>query len=48
MVKSVPSQWLQETWNKWVQESTGKDKFMASGDNQRGGQAQNNKGITTP
>ena len=45
MVKSVPSQWLQETWNKWVQESTGKDKFMASGDNQRGGQAQNNKGL---
>ena len=38
MVKSVPSQWLQE--NKWVKERTGKDKFMASGDNQRGGQAQ--------
>ena len=43
MVKSVPRQWLQE--NKWVQESTGRVKFMASGDNQRGGQAQNNKGL---
>ena len=43
MVKSVPSQWLQE--NKWVKESTGRVKFMASGNNQRGGQAQNNKGL---
>ena len=43
MVKSVPSQWLQE--NKWVKERTGKDKFMASGDNQKGRQAQNNKGL---
>ena len=43
MVRSVPSQWLHE--NKWVQESTGKIKFLASGDNQRGGQAQNNKGL---